>query len=88
MDKFDVAMDACDMCDVGCVGNKFTWSNKRKKTHIFQRLDRACTWVNRHWLNMFPNTDVHTLTRDSSEHNPIKLLANPIVAPSSHCNQF
>ncbi|XP_056692079.1 uncharacterized protein [Spinacia oleracea] len=43
-----------------------------KDNPIYQRLDRA--WVNMHWLNLFPNTTVHTLPRESSDHNPIKLI--------------
>lgn len=37
VDKFlpHQLMDACNVHDVGCAGNKFTWTNKRKKKPIF-----------------------------------------------------
>lgn len=79
-------MDACSLFDVGRVGNKFTWHNKRKKKPIFQRLDRA--WVNMHWLNAFPSTNVHTFTRDSSDHNPIKVFSKPLVPTPQNLQIF
>ncbi|XP_056685700.1 uncharacterized protein [Spinacia oleracea] len=75
VDKYIDTMDRCGLIDAGCVGSRFTLYNKRKEKPIYQRLDRA--WTNMHWLDRFPSTTVTTLPRDSSDHNPIKLIANP-----------
>lgn len=72
-------MDSCGLVDAGCVGNRFPWHNKQKDKPFFQRLDMA--WVNMQWLDIFLATTVHTLSKDTSDHNPIKLLTKPVVVP-------
>ena len=74
-------MDKCNLRDLGFVGNKFTWFNKRKNRPIFERLDRC--WASPNWSLLYPNVVAHTLTRLSSDHNPILLSFNPTPpAPS------
>lgn len=60
----------CGLQDVGYMGYRFTWSNKRKSPHTIQeRLDYAL--VNDSWRGFWPVMRVNHLTRFKSDHNPI-----------------
>ena len=79
MDLYGSTMDACNLIDMGFNGPKFTWSNKRKRNPIFQRIDRG--WANLDWLTMFPNASLWHLPRITSDHCP--LLIRTDNRPSS-----
>ncbi|XP_019107211.1 uncharacterized protein LOC109136048 [Beta vulgaris subsp. vulgaris] len=64
-------MDKCNLLDMGFCGPKFTWTNKRKKNPIYERLDRG--WANVDWLNIFPEYKLSHLPRVTSDHCPILL---------------
>ncbi|XP_059446325.1 uncharacterized protein LOC132177864 [Corylus avellana] len=67
---FQQAMEACQLYDLGFVGPKFTWSNKREEGHfIMERLDRAI--ANPKWMQSFQNYEVEVLANRSSDHAPI-----------------
>ena len=69
---FKRCMDYCNMIDLGFVGPRFTWTNKRDLSNLIQeRLDRA--WANPTWRSLFPEAFVSHLTRTHSDHCPLLL---------------
>ena len=80
MDLYGSTMDACNLIDMGFNGPKFTWSNKRKRNPIFQRIDRG--WVNPDWLTMFPNARLWHLPRITSDHCPLLMRTDNIPSSS------
>ena len=62
-------MNACSLLDLGYQGQKYTWSNMRKKYPIFTRLDRG--WVNPEWITKFSNSNLWNLPRVTLDHCPI-----------------
>lgn len=64
-------MDRCNLVDLGDNGPKFTWTNKRKRNPIFERLDRGCANPKR--FQLYPNASLWHLPRITSEHYPILL---------------
>lgn len=77
-------MEKCNLTDLGFVGNKFTWFNKRKNRPIFERLDRC--WASPDWMLQYPLAVAQTLPRLSSDHNPIFLNFRP--SPPSPYKKF
>ena len=60
MEDFRVALENCAMKDLGLIGHKFTWTNKRPgSAHTKQRLDRAT--ANEGWTEKFPVSQVSHL---------------------------
>ena len=52
MEDFWVALEECELTNLGFTRHKFTWTNRRPgSTHTKQRLDRATT--NRVWIEKF-----------------------------------
>jgi hypothetical protein len=49
-----MALESCELHDLGFIGDVFTWRNKQKKgsTHVRERLDRAM--ANGEWRGKFP----------------------------------
>ena len=72
MEDFWVALENCEMKDLGFIGHKFTWTNKQPSSaHTKQRLDRAT--ANEGWTEMFPASRVSHLFSHASDHIPILL---------------
>ncbi|XP_057251664.1 uncharacterized protein LOC130591770 [Beta vulgaris subsp. vulgaris] len=69
MRKYKETMEICGLHDLGFIGSKYTWFNKRRSYPIFERLDRG--WGCDNWALTFPNTVVNNLPRLSSDHNPL-----------------
>lgn len=69
MQKYKETMDACGLHDLGFIGSKYTWFNKRKSYPILERLDRG--WACDKWTLSFPDATVNNLPRLSSDHNPV-----------------
>ncbi|KAL8517455.1 hypothetical protein ACS0TY_015627 [Phlomoides rotata] len=70
MRDFRYCLEQCELSDLGCVGNKFTWSNKQSgECNIQARLDRGL--ANPLWQSKFPQTVVRHLPRILSDHCPI-----------------
>lgn len=80
MRNYKNTMANCGLQDLGFIGSKYTWFNKRKSYPILERLDRA--WAYDKWMFNFPDAFVHNLPRLSSDHNP--LLIN--LKKSNHTN--
>ncbi|KAA3475888.1 reverse transcriptase [Gossypium australe] len=70
-DLFGNFVDSCDLQDLGFKGPPFTW--QRGETLV--RLDRAL--VNDAWMNTFPQSLVHHLTRIKSDHRLLLLTIEP-----------
>ncbi|GLT63476.1 hypothetical protein SLA2020_360390 [Shorea laevis] len=69
---YSECMNSCELLDIGFVGPKFTWVNKRNGHHLIrERLDRA--WANPSWKIMFPEASLLHLPRVYSDHCPILL---------------
>lgn len=70
------AMNNCKLMDIGFVGPKFTWTNKRNHNTIYEKHDRG--WANVEWLNAFCEYSLWHLPRITSDHYPILIkLVNP-----------
>ncbi|KAF5475672.1 hypothetical protein F2P56_007452 [Juglans regia] len=70
IDEFRAAVDACGLCDMDLVGNKFTWNNGRSGgAFTKERLDRA--FCNSNWSESYPNSNVCTLSTLCSDHCPL-----------------
>ena len=55
MEDFRVALENCELKDLGFIGHKFTWTNRRPSSaHTKQRLDRAT--ANEGWTEKFPTS--------------------------------
>jgi hypothetical protein len=56
MDKFRMALDFCELEDLGFVGDPYTWRNnsQRAETYVKERLDRSV--ANLEWRTHFPAT--------------------------------
>ncbi|KAL0410571.1 UNVERIFIED_CONTAM: hypothetical protein Slati_3646800 [Sesamum latifolium] len=78
MDNFRACLSDCQLYDLGYVGNKFTWCNRREAPATVRvRLDRACATTD--WRHRFPNSRVVTDVARGSDHSPliIHLEADP-----------
>ena len=72
MEDFRVALENCELKDLGFIGHKFTWTNRRPgSAHTKQRLDRVTT--NRGWTKKFPASLVSHLFSHASDHIPVLL---------------
>ncbi|KAL9685569.1 hypothetical protein QQ045_023020 [Rhodiola kirilowii] len=70
MDKFQETLSWCQLFDLGFMGRKFTYSNRRKgKEEVKCHLDRIVT--DDEWRNLFPWASVQHLAAHHSDHYPI-----------------
>lgn len=70
MSQFREALQECDLRDMGCRGNQFSFSNRRsgeRETRV--RLDRAV--VNSEWCDQFPNSLSTLGFSSTSDHKPL-----------------
>lgn len=70
IEDFRAAVDACGLCDMDSIGNKFTWNNGRfGGAFTKERLDRA--FCNSNWSETYPNSSVCILSALCSDHCPL-----------------
>ncbi|KAL0462661.1 UNVERIFIED_CONTAM: hypothetical protein Slati_0153700 [Sesamum latifolium] len=70
MRNFRQALEACELHDVGCTRDPFTWSNRYISPRtVLERLDRAC--ANMGWSHLFPNAMVTHLPVTCSDHKAL-----------------
>ncbi|XP_074293650.1 uncharacterized protein LOC141620760 [Silene latifolia] len=73
MNNFQSAVDDCGLKDVGWEGYQFTWDNGQAGEANRQKMiDRAMGKSS--WFDIFPYAKLIHLTREWSDHAPIKLL--------------
>lgn len=74
MDNFRMALDDCELRDLGFVGDKFTWRNHSHtaSNYIKERLDRAV--ASRTWCMRFPTYKVLNGDPYHSDHRPVTIL--------------
>lgn len=67
---FRDALEACGLCDLGFIGPRFTWCNRRTgDSFTKERLDRAV--ADRAWCSRFHSAAVHILASCTSDHHPL-----------------
>lgn len=72
MRNFRSAIKDCNLIDLGCTCNFFTFSNKRKgKDETKARLD--IVFANKDWMKVFPNASVRNEFANTSDHSPLIL---------------
>ena len=72
MEDFQVALENCESTDLGFIGHKFTWTNRRPSSaYTKQQLDRAT--ANRGWTKKFLASSVSHLFSHAFDHIPILL---------------
>ena len=72
LEDFRVALENCELTDLGFTRHKFTWTNRRPgSAHTQQRLDRAV--ANKDWIEKFLANSVSHLFSHVSDHIPILL---------------
>ncbi|OMO59554.1 reverse transcriptase [Corchorus capsularis] len=67
-------VNQCQLIDVHCHGQRFTWMCKRDGNLIKERIDRVM--VNVSWMDLFPNTQAFNLPIIGSDHGPILVDSN------------
>ena len=68
--QFKDCLDVCNMLDLGFVGPKYTWTNRRPISDlILERIDRC--FANPSWRVLYPKATVTHLTRTYSDHCPV-----------------
>lgn len=74
LDRFKMALERCELHDLGFTGDVFTWCNKQLNgdTHVRERLDRAM--ANVEWRGKFPTVLVKNGDPDRSDHRPVIIL--------------
>ena len=72
MEEFGLALDSCNLTNMGFGGYPFTWNNKRPgKANTKERLDRVV--ANSAWRETYPASTIVHLFSHASDHCPIVL---------------
>jgi ribonuclease HI len=67
MKEFQMALEQCELFDMGYRGPKFTWSNcQESQTFIKERLDRGV--ANHDWYELYPDAEVIVEVSTTSDH--------------------
>jgi hypothetical protein len=70
MNEFRVALEVCNLSDMGYRGAKFTWNNRQhNEDFIKERLDRVVG--NKEWMGLFSDVMVQVLSTNVSDHKPL-----------------
>jgi hypothetical protein len=74
MEKFQKAIDECQLTDLGYIGSRFTWNNVREDVGFTkERRDRGL--ANLEWCTMFGEQEVRVLAARTSDHKLLLLLS-------------
>lgn len=75
MVDFAQCISECALNEINFKGNLYSWWNGRiEEECIFVRLDR--NFSNNELLNHIPNSEVHHLIRQGSDHAPLHVVEN------------
>jgi exonuclease III len=67
MRRFQLALEECELSDMGFRGPKYTWSNCRESwDYIKERLDRGL--ANTAWCDLFPSAEIWVEGQTNSDH--------------------
>ncbi|KAK1678763.1 hypothetical protein QYE76_039611 [Lolium multiflorum] len=82
MERFRHALDACELEDLGYIGDPYTWRNNSSSagTYIKERLDRAV--ANLTWRQHFPAYKTINGDPRHSDHRPIIVVMDPDYEPN------
>jgi hypothetical protein len=70
MEQFRLALEICNLSDLGFKGPKLTWKNRRgDKGYIKERLDRVL--ANNEWIGLFEEVSVQVMAERLSNHKPL-----------------
>lgn len=70
MCNFRETLEECELIDLGCEGDPFTWSNKHETvTFTKERLDRVVAI--RYWFRIYNEVKVKNLVSRTSNHKPL-----------------
>ncbi|XP_073133789.1 uncharacterized protein [Henckelia pumila] len=76
MQAFREVLEVCELQDLHCSGEWYTWVNMRERTGlIFERLDRFVG--NLEWKLLYPSASVSSLEFYHSDHRPIQISLCP-----------
>ena len=68
--EFKASLDSCSFVNLGLVGPKYAWSNKRQISElILERIDRC--FANPLWRILYPEVVVTYLPRNFLDHHPM-----------------
>ena len=82
---FIAVIEACGLLDFCFIGHKFTWSNKRGKSHRIRKcLDRAM--VNNPLLEKIPQTTITYMSATGSDKCP--LFMETVSTTTDHIKYF
>jgi len=74
---FASCISACSLNELKFVGSCYTWWNGRIEYDcIFKRLDRV--FGNNDFMQLLPNSEVHPLIRQGSDHTPLHVICNAL----------
>jgi hypothetical protein len=67
MQKYQMALEYCDLFNMGYKGPKYTWSNyQENQTFIKERFDRGA--ANQGWYELYPVAEVLVEASTTSDH--------------------
>ncbi|KAK6128823.1 hypothetical protein DH2020_037459 [Rehmannia glutinosa] len=77
MVAFCDVLEECELRDIMCGGDFFTWVGKRSQTEIiFEKLDRfVCT---EEWRQLYPVARATSLEFYGSDHRPLEIIIGPV----------
>jgi hypothetical protein len=93
MDNFRIALEECELHDLGFAADMFTWRNNCHNAEGYnrERLDRGV--ANKEWQEMFPDARVVNGDLRQSDHRPVIITIEPRGGGRSreggqHCFRF
>jgi hypothetical protein len=67
MRRFQLALEECELSDLGFRGPKYTWSNCRESwEYIKECIDRGV--ANVEWCELFPSAEIQVMGQSNSDH--------------------
>ena len=77
MVDFKLALEDCSLGDLGFIGPKFTWTNKRMDGGLtLVRLDRVVANIG--WCEQHRGAEVFVLAVRALDHNPLQIMFEKI----------